>query len=302
MRSDGARDYYYLATGLFGDVYNTSHNKQKAERYFMQALEEVGDRDPKFTMLTYLNLAEMLSLKAPQKALEWIGKAIAKAEDTKNIDYLSMSLAMKCYVLFLTGDVHQFFQVHNQYVSLRNTHGSEFNHRYDNMVEAAKLAFDNDYEKALQKVHEGSLAVDSSLVAIRIYAMASDMKNGFDAILRRYAELDSIYGFMQDANFNQMASETALLRSQEEAAANKKLASRLTYWLIGMTAVFRLCHGAQTADAEDMGTRKGTESCPEPCGGVRPDEVGLHQTHESRDPDTIECGVGFFAGTYQSRL
>jgi signal transduction histidine kinase len=68
--------------------------------------------------------------------------------------------------------------------------------------------------------------------------MASDMKNGFDAILRRYAELDSIYGLMQDANFNQMASETALLRSQEEAAANKKLASRLTYWLIGMTAVF----------------------------------------------------------------
>ena len=238
VRSDDATDYYYLATGLFGDVYNTSHNKQKAERYFMQALEEVGDRDPKFTMLTYLNLAEMLSLKAPQKALEWIGKAIAKAEDTKNIDYLSMSLAMKCYVLFLTGDVHQFFQVHNQYVSLRNTHGSEFNHRYDNMVEAAKLAFDNDYEKALQKVHEGSLAVDSSLVAIRIYAMASDMKNGFDAILRRYAELDSIYGLMQDANFNQMASETALLRSQEEAAANKKLASRLTYWLIGMTAVF----------------------------------------------------------------
>ena len=49
VRSDGARDYYYLATGLFGDVYNTSHNKQKAERYFMQALEEVGDRDPKFT-------------------------------------------------------------------------------------------------------------------------------------------------------------------------------------------------------------------------------------------------------------
>ena len=82
------------------------------------------------------------------------------------------------------------------------------------------------------------IAVDSSLVAIRIYAMANDMRNGFDAILRRYVEMDSIYSMMQDANFNQMASETALLRSQEEAAANKKLARKLTYWLIGMTAVF----------------------------------------------------------------
>ena len=238
VRGDGAEDYFYLATGLFGDVYNSTHNKQKAERYFMQALDEVGDRDPKFTMRTYLNLAEMLSLNNPRKALQWIDKAIAMAEDKKNMDYFSMSQAMKCYILFLMGDASQFFQVYNQYVSLRESNNPEFNPRYDNIVETAKLAFDNDYEKALQKVHEGNLAVDSSLVAIRIYAMANDMRNGFDAILRRYVEMDSIYSMMQDANFNQMASETALLRSQEEAAANKKLARKLTYWLIGMTAVF----------------------------------------------------------------
>lgn len=238
VRSDGAKDYYYLATGLFGDVYSTSHNNQKAERYFIQALDEVGDRDPKFTMRTYMNLAEMLSLKAPRKALEWANKSIAMAEDTQNIDYLSMSLAMKCYVFFLMGDAPQFFQVYNQYVNLRNKDNPEFDHRYDNIVDAAKLALDNDFEKALQKVHEGNLAVDSSLAVIRIYALANDTRNGFDAILHRYAEMDSIYSLMQDANFNEMASEASLLRSQEEAAANKKLASRLTYWLIGMTVVF----------------------------------------------------------------
>lgn len=238
VRGDGAEDYFYLATGLFGDVYNSTHNKQKAERYFMQALDEVGNRDPKFTMRIYLSLAEMLSLNNPRKALQWIDRAIAMAEDKKNMDYFSMSQAMKCYILFLMGDASQFFQVYNQYVSLRESNNPEFNPRYDNVVETAKLAFDNDYEKALQKVHEGNLAVDSSLVAIRIYAMANDMRNGFDAILRHYVEMDSIYSMMQDANFNQMASETALLRSQEEAAANKKLARKLTYWLIGMTAVF----------------------------------------------------------------
>lgn len=138
VRGDGAEDYFYLATGLFGDVYNSTHNKQKAERYFMQALDEVGDRDPKFTMRTYLNLAEMLSLNNPRKALQWIDKAIAMAEDKKNMDYFSMSQAMKCYILFLMGDASQFFQVYNQYVSLRESNNPEFNPRYDNIVETAK--------------------------------------------------------------------------------------------------------------------------------------------------------------------
>ena len=238
VRSDGAKEYFYLATGLFGDVYNTSHNKLKAERYFMQALDEVGDRDQKFTMRIYMNLAEMLSLKSPRKALEWTDKAIVVAEDVKNIDYLSMSQAMKCYILFLMGDASQFFLVYNQYVNLRSMEDPEFNHRYDNVVEAAKLAFDSDFEKALEKVHQGNLAVDSSLVVIRICVLANDLRGGFDAMQRHYTEMDSIYSLMQDANFNQLASETNLMRSQEEAAANKKLASKLTYWLIGMTAVF----------------------------------------------------------------
>jgi len=238
VRSDGARDYFYLSTGLFGDIYNTSHNKLKAEHYFLQALDEVGDRDPKFTMRTYLNLAEMLSLKSPRKALEWAGKSIAMAEDTKNIDYLSMSQAMKCYILFLMGDAPQFFQAYNLYASLRSQNNLEFNHRYDNVVEAARLALDGNYEKALDKVHQGNLAVDSSLAVIRIYALSNNIQEGFAAMKRRYAEMDSVYSLMQDANFNQMASESNLMRSQEEAAANKKLASKLTYWLIGMTAVF----------------------------------------------------------------
>lgn len=238
VRSDGADAYFYLATGLFGDVYNTSHNSKKAESYFMQALKEVGNRDPKFTMRTYLNLAEMHSLKFPRKALEWADKSIAMAEDIRNVDYLSMSLAMKCYILFLTGDVSLFFQVYNQYANLMGKNNPEFNHRYDNVVEVARLAFDNDFEKAFAKVHQGNLAVDSSLVVIRIHALANDLKGAFEAMKRRYVEMDSVYSLMQDANFNQLASETNLMRSREEAAANKKLAKKLTYWLIGMTAVF----------------------------------------------------------------
>ena len=53
-----------------------------------------------------------------------------------------------------------------------------------------------------------------------------------------YMELDSVYSMVQAANFNQLANETSLMRSHEEAEANKVLAKHLAYWLIGMSIVF----------------------------------------------------------------
>ena len=81
VRTDGAQDYFYLATGLYADIYSNSHDRVRAEAYFLQALEEVGDRDVKFSMRTYMGLAELLGLKGPQRALHWADKAIAKAHE-----------------------------------------------------------------------------------------------------------------------------------------------------------------------------------------------------------------------------
>ena len=238
VREDKASDYYYLATGLYGDIYSSSHDKTRGETYFKQALEEVGDRDVKFTMRVYLNLAEMFCLKDPQKSLKWVDQSIATAQKVKNIDYLSMSLAMKAYIHFITGDAQQFFSAYEQYTDLRNQDLAEFNHRYDNILEVARLAYNMDYEEAMDKVHDGNLAVDSSLAVIRIYALKGDLTQGLEAMKRRYIEMDSIYSVIQDANFNQLAAETSLMRSREEAAANKSLAKQLTNWLIGLTAVY----------------------------------------------------------------
>ena len=105
-------------------------------------------------------------------------------------------------------------------------------------MEVAKCAFDTDYVKAMDKIHAGNLQVDSSLVAIRVIAMQGDLTKGFEAMKQRYVEMDSVYSIIQNANFNQLATETSLMRSREEAAANKRLAERLVYWLIGMTAIF----------------------------------------------------------------
>ena len=238
VRTDGAKDYFYLATGLYGDIYSSTHDNLRAETYFLQALDEVDDRDVKFTMRTYMSLAELLSLKDSQRALQWVDKAIAKAQEEKNVDYLSLSMAMKGYLFFLMGDAPQFYHIYDQYLGLRSMDEPEFNYRYDNLIEVAKRAFDSDYEGALEKIQEGNLQVDSSLVVIRVIAMQGDVAKGFEAMKRRYVEMDSVYSIIQDANFNQLAAETSLMRSREEAAANRKLSKQLVNWLIVMAAVF----------------------------------------------------------------
>ncbi len=238
VRKAEAKDYYYLATGLYGDIYKRGHDMRKAKHFFTQAIEEVDDRDPKFTMRMYMNLAEMLSLQHPEESMEWLDKYVAVAHQMKSMDYLSMSLGMKAYICLLRNDASQFYPIYEQYQDVKKNHEPELNNRYDNIVDVAKLAFDRNYKQALDKVHEGNLLVDSALCVICIHAMAGNISQGFAAMKDHYVEMDSIYSIVQAANFNQLANETSLMRSQEETIANKRMAKQLVNWLIGMTIVF----------------------------------------------------------------
>lgn len=239
LHKDGASSYFYLATGLMGDIYYSVHNRTKAEQFFMQALEEVDDTDPKFTMRTYHSLAEMLGVKDADKALKWMDKSIALAKKTDNVEYLSLSLAMTAYIYFLEGNAPSFHHFYDQYQNLRSQDRPGFSHRYDNILEIAKLSFEGQYGEALDMLHNGgTLYVDSSLVAIHIYTMERDIDKVVSAVKRRHLEMDSIYSLAQDSNFDQMATERALMMSREDALINKKLAKKLTYWLIGLTAAY----------------------------------------------------------------
>ena len=53
-------------------------------------------------------------------------------------------------------------------------------------------------------------------------------------------ELEKITETVSEFNglFDQMATERALMMSREDALINKKLAKKLTYWLIGLTAAY----------------------------------------------------------------
>ena len=68
-------EYYYLPTALMGNIYRASHDTRRAEEYFIQALNEVEDRDPKFTMVTQRDLAQLLCIKDPVRAIEYVTQA-----------------------------------------------------------------------------------------------------------------------------------------------------------------------------------------------------------------------------------
>ena len=239
LHADKAQNYYYLATGLMGDIYYTCHNRQKAEAYFTQALEEVDDNDPKFTMRTCHSLAEMTCLHSPQQAMAWLDKAKALAIETDNVEYQSLSISMAAYLYFLMRNSEKFDLYYKEYQTLRSMNKPGFSLRYANILEVARLAFEGKYKEAsYQLANSGTIYVDSSMVAIRIFAMARDIDKGFEAVKRRRLELDSIYSLAHDANFDEMAAEQALLKSKEEALANKKRANTLANVLIVLVTVF----------------------------------------------------------------
>ena len=238
VRENKAENYYYLPVALMGDVYYESHDMRKAEKFFLQALGEAGDRDPKFTMRTYMSLGEMQALKNPQKALEWYDKAIELAQMYNNMEYLSMSVAMKGYIHFLAGDAGKFYRSYDDYNNLRQSGDPDFSKRYNNMMEIAKLTFDGDYRDARDLMARGNLYVDSALVGIRILASEGNIKDGFSAMIQRYVELDSIYSLAQEASYDHIATERTLRLAQDEAASSQKEVKILMYVLIGLIVVF----------------------------------------------------------------
>ena len=242
VRQNKAEAYYYLPIGLMGDIYYESHDMRKAEKFFQQALQEAGDRDPKFTMRTYMSLGEMLALKNPEKALEWYDKSTELAQLYNNMEYLSMSVAMRGYIYFLEGNADRFYRVYDDYNGLRQSGDPDFSKRYNNLIEIAKMTFDGKYSDARNLLAHGNLYVDSALVGIRILAAEGNVAEGFEAMKKRYVELDSISSLAQEASYDHIATERTLQLAQEEAATYKAKSKRLFYWLIGVIVVFLIVY------------------------------------------------------------
>lgn len=240
VREAGAHDYFYLPTGLIGEIYYNCHNMRKAEHYFLRALEEVGGRDPKYTMLIYMNLAKMTGLKNQPKALEWAERSLSLARETQNAEFISMSLGVKAYVLLIEGNGRLFSEVYDEYRELGRRESLQVSPLYDNLMDVGRKAFSRDYAKALAGVRRGGLNVDSSLLVVRIHEMAGDIRQGFAAMSRRNAEMDSIYSLTEDAHFDGMMMERDLMKIREEWETNRLTLRRMNYLMVGMAVAFLL--------------------------------------------------------------
>ena len=235
-------DYYYLPTSLMGNVYRVSHNSRRAEQYFVQALDEADDRDPKFTMFVQRFLAQLFCIKDPAKAIDYVTRSERLAEKTKDMGALTLSKAIKIYVQFLNGNRADFEETYREYEQLRQQGDTAINHQYDRLVEIARLTFDGAYLKALDKLKEGRVGVDSLLVAATIYTQAGDIAGSIQAMKNKVFEMDSVFSDVQDAHYDQLATERTLLRAREEAAEGRRSVKRLTNWIIGICVAFLIIY------------------------------------------------------------
>ena len=235
-------DYYYLPTSLMGNVYRVSHDSRRAEQYFVQALDEADDRDPKFTMFVQRFLAQMFCIKDPAKAIGYVNQSEQIAEKTEDTGALTLSKAIKIYVHFLNGNRADFEDTYDEYEQLRQQGDTAINQQYDRLVEIARLTFDGDYQQAIDKLREGRIGVDSLLVAATIYGQAGDVENSILAMRQKVFEMDSVFSDVQDAHYDQLATGRTLMRTREEAAASKSKVQRLTNWIIGICVAFLIIY------------------------------------------------------------
>lgn len=238
VKADGAQEYYYLPTGLLGDIYKQCHNSIKADSLYKQALAEVGDRDLRFTVVKYIELAEMKVLSDPETAARYARQAVEKCSQKDDVEYLAQALGMQGFVAFVSNDEPVFRQVDARYLSLMNRQDERFSHRFTKLMEMARAAFDKDYRKAEYVAQTQNLHVNRLFTQFRLYEMMGDHRRAYDAITRHLGELDSLFSVSQTGGIDEMAAQLEALKNKQQAEYNKKLADRVIKIFIGFTLLY----------------------------------------------------------------
>ena len=175
----------YLVTGLRADIYKITHNTLRADSCYRAALRQVGQRDPKFTLLTHMSLTEVNLALDPQAALRWADTAIAESEQLNNIEFHSAALAIKSYLYFMLGMRQEFFEQYQRYTDLkadylrRKAAGDSFgyrnfNERYENVLRVAQLAFDGQFAQAIRIASTAQVNVDRQMLRFRINGLEGE--------------------------------------------------------------------------------------------------------------------------------
>lgn len=173
--------FAYLATGLRGDLFKSMRSLE-ADSIYKQALAQVGDRDPKFSMQMHLNLARVNYLANRQQSLQWADVALEEARQQNNYEFQSLARGLKCYISFMMAEQENFNEEVQRLNALKAEFDSleaagmtlgkqRFSHRYDKVIEVATLGFDGKFEQALEMTKDPLLNVDRQMVIFRLNAM-----------------------------------------------------------------------------------------------------------------------------------
>ncbi len=177
----GATQFYYLVTGLKADLHKAIRSP-KSDSIYRQALIEVADRDPKFSMLAHMSLAQVNYMTNWDESFKWADMALEEAERLNNFEYRSMSLGLKCYLYFMMNKKEDFLNISQKYIALREQFDSlsaigvttgkqRFSHRYDLVIDVALKAFEGEFDEAIQMAKSGQLNVDRQMVIYCIHGM-----------------------------------------------------------------------------------------------------------------------------------
>ena len=139
VRRNNDVDYYCLPTSLMGNIYRVSHDSRRAEQYFVQALDEADNRDPKFTMFVQRFLAQMFCIKDSTKAIGFVTQSEQLAKKTNDMGALTLSKAIKIYIQLLNGNKAGFEETYREYEQLLQQGDTAINHQYDRLVDSYTL-------------------------------------------------------------------------------------------------------------------------------------------------------------------
>lgn len=206
MHAHGDSSLFYLSTGLKGDVFKMINDFSDADRIYRKALNEVGDRDPKFAMHVHMGLAQVHCLSNREEALKWSDMAIEEARHLDNYEFLSMGFGLKCYLYFMMSNADEFFKYESMLDDLRQQFENKYSkgsidkrqtmsHNYDAIVNIAHHAFRGDFETAYELAENDKSLTDRHLIHYCLYGM-------------------------------------------EGAYKQEQIAKNLKYWLIGLTLVY----------------------------------------------------------------
>lgn len=180
MNERGDTTYHYLVSGLMGDIYK-SMRSLKADSIYQVALAEAGDRDPKFSMLVHVSLAQTNHLTNPTRSLEWAKRALDEAERLNSFEHRSMSLGIMAYVYFMIGEKDEFDIAVMKYERVKDefkvlvekgeTGQQLLDTRFDTLIEVAKLGFNGDFDAAMKLTENSNLNVDKQLVIYRLHGL-----------------------------------------------------------------------------------------------------------------------------------